>query len=580
MAKFCVLLLAFFACNFTSILAQEDKGKFERREIEFLQRIIVDSGGLQRPENRAYIYAKVGHILWQTDEKTARKLFQDSINEIITAQNELQDKQDTQGAFQGLIFGQSPRWEILFLIANHDAEFALDAMNKSRPAKISQLIAENSRNKQSRLRHFAATEMQNEQRLIGIEADQNPEGAVKLLRENMKKNVSYETLNLLRKIFQTDAALANSLAEEIGGQFLKTDLVENSDKMGTLSYFLSVFLVQQQKPDGKDLKIPDNLIRDLESRLLDAMLDPKLDYYQNHENNLEYFQKNFPDRYAKLKQRLEERSNTNQTPQQKEYYKLLQSDSSPAELLNQAENFPQNMRREIYRQAASKLAESGNFDRAREVFEENFSEEEADNYISNYAFSRASKAVSQEKFDEVFSLIDQIKYKNQKISLLISMASVIFEKNREENKNRAISILEHARSLLPQTPESESDLNSLSMLAGQFAVIEPEKAFSIIEQLVGPLEELSQASAVIAKYRGYGNYRLGEFQISGGNSSVGVSGFENVLKSLKQKDFDRALRITNNFSRPEIRLSLKVSLIDDSSFINLPINNRVIFRSF
>ncbi len=584
MPKICFIILLFICCGVLSIFAQEKEEEQklrQEREIGFLQKILADAETLRRPENRAYIYAKVGSALWQADEKFARKLFQDSINELTAAQNELQENQDAQRVFQNLIYGQSPRWEILFLIAARDAEFALDAMMKSRPAKISGEIAESSEKKQTRGRQFSVTEIQNEQRLIGMAADQNPERAVKLLRESIKKDFNYQTVNMLRKLFQKDAALANQLAGEIGQQFLKKDLGDNYERISNLSYFLSVFLMQRERQtEPKDFQIPEKLIYDLALKMLDINLNPNLsNSYSNHSNNLEYFEKTFPDRYAKLKQKNERQYN--HTPQQKEYSKLMQSSASPDELLSQAEKFPRDMRRELYRQAAQKFAASGNLEQAQEIFNENFSEEETGRYMSEYAYNLALKTISEGKIEQAFGLANQIPDKQRKISILISIASAVFNKNPEENKNQAISILEQARALLPETPESQNDLNSLINLANQFASIEPERAFSIIEQLIAPLDELSQANAVLAKYRGHENFRLGEFQVGAGQfSSLGISGFENSLNMLKEKDFDRVLRIINSFSRFDLRVSLLNNLSDGGNIINLPLNSRTFINYF
>lgn len=577
MPKFCMIFLLFLG-GVLSISAQEEqeqKKLWQEREIGVLQKILADADTLRRPENRAYIYAKVGSALWQADEKFARKLFQDSINELISAQNELEENQDAQRIFQNLIYGHTPRWEILFLIAARDAEFALDAMLKSRPAKISGEIAENSERNQTRRRQFAQQEIQNERRLVEMAANQNPERAVKLLRETITKDFNYQTVNLLRKLFQKDAALANQLAEEIGQKFLKKDLGDDSEKISNLSYFLSIFLVQRERQtEPKNFQIPEKLIYDLALKMLEINLNPSFSTgYFNHSNNLQYFEKTFPDRYAKLKQKIERQ--TNQTPQQKEYSKLLQGNVSPDELLSQAEKFPRDMRRQIYRQAGQKFAENGNLEQAKEIFNEHFSEEETAMYMSNYIYNLALKTISEGKIEQAFGLVNQMPDKQRKISILISIASAVFNKNREENKNQAVSILEQARALLPDMPESRNDMNSLINLANQFAAIEPERAFSIIEQLIAPLDELSQANAVFAKYHGHENFRLGEFQIGSGQiSSLGVSGFENTLNMLKEKDFDRVSRIINSFSRFDLRLSLMINLSDGGGIINLPLNSR------
>jgi hypothetical protein len=54
---------------------------------------------------------------------------------------------------------------------------------------------------------------------------------------------------------------------------------------------------------------------------------------------------------------------------------------------------------------------------------------------------------------------------------------------------------------------------------------------------------------------------------------MGISGMDNFLRVLKDKDFDRALELANRFSRLETRLMLRMQLIDENLFVSLPVRN-------
>ncbi len=131
-----------------------------RQETALLEQILTDAKNLRLPENRAFIYAKVGNALWQTDEKRARALFQNSIADLIVAQTEAEAEKGKKEYLNNLIYGQSPRWDILNSIAARDAEFALDALIKTRPARITQAISNLTGDRQSQNHQYAKSEIQ------------------------------------------------------------------------------------------------------------------------------------------------------------------------------------------------------------------------------------------------------------------------------------------------------------------------------------------------------------------------------------------------------------------------------------
>lgn len=542
------------------------------QQLNLIEQILVDAKSLKLPENRAVVFAKVGNALWQIDEKRARALFQSAIADLNVAQSEVESFKGNKHLFNNLIYGQTPRWEILNIIGNRDAEFALDAMLKTRPAKVTQAILSMTDDSQSQNSGVAKNEIQGEQRLIAMAADQNPQRAIKLLRESLKKDISYETINLLKKIFAKEPETANQLAEEVGQKILAAKLDEDNQDTNFIQYFLNEF-GQEKSADEPTIKISDQLLKSLAEKLTKFVLRPNGNRYYGDSTTLKVIEKYAPASAAQIKQNQTKNGNSNE--KYDSYNKLIQSDASSEELLSQAEKFPRSYRSEIYRRAAEKTASNGNIAEAQKIISANLTDEEAEVYLSQINYNLATQAISNQKFGDAEQLISQISIDNLRASSLIYLANAIYQKDPKENQRWASSVLNQARSLIADVPEKTSEMNALANLAHAYVPIEPAQAFRIIESLSTPLNEYSEAAAIVAKYSDYGNLRQGEYAINSQNNFLGVYNLTTVLQALKDKDFDRVIQFTNSFSRLDVRVSLKMQLLDQNFFYQeLPMQGR------
>ncbi|HXH68812.1 MAG TPA: hypothetical protein VNI60_00555 [Pyrinomonadaceae bacterium] len=577
-----LFVFAFFAFSFSVFSQNNDEAVKEklRQETALLEQILTDAKNLRLAENRAFIYAKVGNALWQTDEKRARALFQSSIADLIAAQTEAEAEKGKKEYLNNLIYGQSPRWDILHIIAARDAEFALDALIKTRPGKIAQAISNLTGDNQSPSRQYARNEIQGEQRIIAMAVEQSPQRAVKLLRESLKKEVSYDTVNLLRKIHRKDPETANELTEAVGQKLLDTKLNEDNQDTNFIQNFLGE-LGQEKTEETATLKVSDRLLRDLAEKLVKFVLRPNATSFYMNPSALKVVERFFPASVAQIKQK--QAKYENQNGQYQGYNKLMQGEASSEELISQADKYPRSYRNEIYRRAAEKTAQSGNIAEAQKIITTNLSEEESESYLSQLNYNLATQAISQGKFNEANQFINQMPEESIRLNALIYLATSIYQKAPQENQKWAATVLDEARSHVSDAPEKTSEINSLINVAAAYALIEPAQAFRLIESLTAPLNEFSEASAVVAKFSDYGNFRQGEYQITTGNNSLGVYNLTNVLQTLKNKDFDRVIRFTSGFSRLDVRVSLTIQLIDpnfsNSSFQNLPVQGRRIIYS-
>lgn len=567
-----VLFLALIFSSFP-VFAQKTDDEAEakqRRNLALLEQILVDARGLRLPENRAYVSAKAGAVLWKTDQKRARQLFESAIADLIAGQTEAEaERQTSSRNFQALKYGQQPRWTILFMIGNYDAAYALEAMARSRTPRLDRAIVDSRLGEYTTARQYATEESQNEHRLITMAADQDPALAIRQVRESLKRGVNYYTLSLLRKISYKNPDAASSLAADAIRKLMDDDFRNNPQSAETLSNFLAEASRETNREEGV-LHISADLAREMADKLLRFWLDKDVTSFYGR-SGMPQAEKYFPDRAARVKQKFDSMEQQNQNSQNAEYNRLMSSEIPLAEMISGAAKMNGYMRTEVYRRAADRMAQSGDMAQAETLLTEHLPQDDAESYIAQLSINRSYQMSGEGKFDEALALIERAPDDHQKINLMINLANAIYGRNPKENGKMAESVLARTRALLPDDPETFEDLMGFFYLAVAYAPFDPAESFRIGESLIPLLNEFDGANATITRLRNNGNFRRGEFHITSGQAAMGVPGLENFVNVLKEKDFDRALQFANAFSRPETRIVLRMQMLDESSMVTLPV---------
>lgn len=575
------LISLFFLLSLGVSAQQTDQAVKEKkeRETKLLEQILTDAKNLRLPENRAIVLAKIGSALWQRDEKRARKLFEDAVADLIAAQTEAQNEKSGKQYFQTLIYGLSPRHDIINLISARDAELALEFLTKTRPSAIDEALKNLREDSSSMLQQYARTEIAQEQRLIGLAAEQNPQTAEKRFRESVKKGVSYETLNLLKKIHAKDPQTAEKLAAELFESFLKIDFSKSRQTADAVGYFIADF-GRTPGENEKPLRVSDALLRRLILKMTDDWLGAGNRQPNGYWNCIAVIEKLFPERAAQIKKMVERLNSPYQTEETQEYSQLMSSDTAPEAMIARAEKFQTSYRNEIYRSAAQKFAANGNIAEAEKILQSGIGDEQTEYYLSQFYVNLSYQLAGQGKFDEANYYINQIADESQRIGALIYLANTAYGRNPKENQKLAEGFLMQARALIPDQPETQNDFNSVALLANAYAPFDAEESFRLLESLLPNLNELMQANFVMMKFRNYGGLRGNEFQIMNGGNNLGIYHLEGVLRALKDKDFERALQFASGINRADARIWMQMQLIDESltNVSVLPINSGRFFK--
>lgn len=569
---FCSFLFLLPAFVFAQDSAEDAKIKQQRQTI-LIEQILADAPNLKLGENRALVYARAANILWKTDEKRARALFQNAVGEMINAQTFAEADKKNAPFQHELLTGQSTRPQILNQIARRDAELALEYLFKTRPAAVVKALSTpraagaKISGSSSNYAYLAQNETNLEQSFIRLAADQNPERAAKLLNESLKKGLSNETFNLLKKLHEKDPESADRIASEIVGKLAQNGF-DNENQTGYQNTnvavtFLNEF-IREKPPTEKALKFDDAQMRNLAGKLFafHSRQNNGSGYYSNY-SILPIAEKLAPAVALKM---IETQKTYVRRGMHLEYDpevgKLLNGEGATAEkLLSAAGKFPETSRRQIYQSAAAKFAEQGDFNRATEVLTENFSDDALEEAMRGLNWQYAYSLINAGKFSEAERMIDEFP-ENTRVGALINLANAVYRKNPAENKPHAAAILGKARALISEKPEDSTEMSELMQVIGANTLIEPLEAFRLLESLVPQVNELSEAAAVYNGFQRGSNIRQGEFLLINGNPTGFYLNDNSAWGKLAASDFDRVTDLIDAFSRRESRVALKLQLAE------------------
>lgn len=567
------LLVSVLLCC-TGIFAQkeEDAAKEKlRRQTMLIDSITADTRELRLGENRAILFAKIGGRLWDIDLKRARDLFQDAVSELIGAQSAAESARKT-GSQNVLLTGQSTRPQILQTIAARDAELALQSFYKTRPATIERAMY-SVKAKDSRIRSNSGTEqyylnneLQLEQSLLNLAADQNPERAITLLKAALKGGVSNETLHLLRKLYEKDPVAASEMAAEIVSQISrKTFIVANQPEHQTMQVASSILTesIRERPATEKSLRFDTSQTRPLAEKLISFYIERGSQYgYNLGPSILQIAEKYTPSMVEKLKnaEKIMPRRGLHYVNPDEAMAKLLNNDTPVEQVLAEAAKLPAESRGRVYQSAATRLTAAGDFTRARSILNDNFSDEALENAVSTLDWYYAHQLMNQGRYPEAEALIDQFPESNKQ-SAMIALATAVFNKDAEKNKSYAGALLEKARTQLSPRPETNTEMSQTMQVIGAYTKIEPPEAFRMFEGLVPQLNELTEAAVVMSGFQGNASIRQGEMLVEQSNSLGFYLDFV-IVRNLAQIDFDRTMSIIASFARREMRVNLKLQLLE------------------
>lgn len=580
-----ILSLAFFTVSPsqtspTESASEKEKAQkeLEKRALEMIDQAVGEANTLKLPANRAIVFALAGDLYWRFDEKRARELFRSAGDDILVANLESEkEKKDSDDPYLSFYEFGGVRQQVLPIIAKHDADLALELLVQTRPAKVTEALAKaalpnakqegnfmNFNPEQFRVREEIALE----QRFAVLAAEQNPDKAIKLIKDSLAKGISWNILPLLQKLNKKDEKKASSLADDVIRKITDTDLTKKPEELGAAIQFLqySTNPNAPKNPKENQFKFTDGQLKTLADKIVSTFMQPanSLELTMSMTRAIPSLEKIVPEKVPVLKQKQTE-AMKNLPPELKRFQqqeKLWNPNSTPEDILAEIPKLNEFEKAQAYRSLTHKIAQIEDEERAKKLIEQIPDEKTRANATEQFESAKINRIAKDGKLDEAKKLIRNLSKKKTQIQKLVALAMEFHKKNIEKDRETAANLMKDAKALINEFPEDEDEINDLMEVVKGYAVIDHVQAFLLFDPIVDQINDFVQATAILSKYNKRNrSFKKGELvmQVAGG-------GWENLLiyryigqmQLLGKADLNRMNLLTNKFQRVDARTIVKL----------------------
>ncbi len=567
----------------TESQSEKEKVQKELEEVvlKMIDQAVGDANYLKLPQNRATIYAIAGDLYWKFDEKRARDLFRNAANELVILNAEREaEKKETDDPYSGIFEfgGNDTRSEVLPLVSKHDADLALELLVQTRSAKLALSMAKalqpNAKQESGYMnfdpdQYRVQAEIALEQRFAVLAAEQNPERAIKLIKESLAKGISWNVLPLLQKLNKKDEKKAAQVADDVVSKITDTDLTKKKEDLTAAIRLLQYATNPNASKSSKEkpFKFSESQLKSIAVKLADTFLQPtnSLDLTMGLTQAMASLEKIVPEKMVALKQRQFE-AMKNLPPELKRFeqqQKLWNPNSTPEEILAELPKLTNEFEKvSAFESLSRKISQIDDDARAKKLIDQIPDEKARENAKEKYESAKISRAAKDGKLDDAKKLIVNLSKKKTQIQKLVSLAVDFYKKGAKEDLETAEGLMKDAKRLTNEFPEDEDDLANLMELVRGYAKIKPNEAFRLFEPVVDQINDYVQALAILSKY----NKRDQRFKKGELIMKVNGSGWDGMLlfrymdqiKLLGKADIVRMNLLSDRFQRPDARSIAKL----------------------
>ncbi len=561
-AFFLTLLLLVAQFSSAQVTAEkkptDDPEKLKKDAVAFLRETMADVNNLRTLENRISFSAELASLMWFHDEKEAKAMYLAAFGDFkeLLIQYDMQmnrlgepgeddeyrggmfaDVSDRSGISRRFQTALMVRQQIVMSLAEHDAELAFSFYYDSLQALTN---PEFRKQMESRDQSF-------EIQLMTQIAKTNAAKATQFAIKAIEKGVTYQHLELLKKIYEKDADKGAEFAAAILGR-LKSDKLETS-KYWVLSSFMNITgdaLDNSKKEGGRKPLLSQQELRDLADVFAQAILNNTSDEASGGLQYADQIEKYNPSRATQIRAKFRKRNSN------------MNSSGYAYNGANRAAN--------AIAMASNSMANSNSGRYQRETEERERAQKEIQENIGKLANKQLPKEEREKIITQARKILLQTPGKDKKILGLSALAAQVAKMG---DKELASEIMKDAQNLINPQPKNYQDFILTWMLVSGYAEADPDKAFPLLEDTIMRINETLSAFVKVGEFIDVagemiddGEVQVGAFggsMIRGLTSELGMA--DATLRTLAKADFTKTKNLTSRFDRSEVRILAKMMIL-------------------
>jgi hypothetical protein len=564
----------------------EKRQELGRKTLGLLDEVATQALSLKLPENRSLVLADAADLLWTHDEKRARSLFWDALNNLASPIGPAEDdstvkdsttrdskakdstakdsttKRSTTDKTQNLNQYYATfqlRQEFLRKVARRDPQLALDMLRATRLPPPAQPVPAN---------YHLPDESDLEQEIASEAATRDPKRALQIARESLSKGFTFQLLSLLFKLNQQSPEVASEFAGDVIDKLQTANVATD-----VAAWWMAIDLLRiaRTPPDvpaensatlgSNRLKLSDDQRRELVEIVTNAVLSVSanpnfLSAISAVMPDVEQFA---PDRAAKIKTKLADFNRTRTNELRGGKYDDLVSKGTPEELLRAAASADDSQRDALFQAAVSKAVMQGKANDLREFIRSEVEDRSQRNRLNDLLDAQQiGWDVYHGDAESLQKLLPSIRLKEKRAEAMAQMA-VLFEKNGKHDE--ALTLLDEAQALVKVDLQSQTQSDALLTVLLACSLVDPTRAFAAIEPIVDRVNDNLAKLLLLDKLIKSGFVKSDEIILQHPgliSLDFAISKYGQGIVALAKADFNRTKAMADRLQRNELRIMARL----------------------
>ncbi|HJY30613.1 MAG TPA: hypothetical protein VJ306_21445 [Pyrinomonadaceae bacterium] len=543
---------------------------------------------MRSPHTRINAQLTAADLLKDTDEKSANKYLSDAVadlKQLLAAANP-ENEDDTDESMMDYSSLSQLRNDVIRALAETDPDAALDFLHATTPKYSPYGGPKELVNQESVLELSIADEI----------GRKDPNRAVKIARQNLKKGYSPSLLNTASQLAEKNHELATELVHDIAGKLLGEDKLAANIEAANLAIALMSYYhggnKQGQPMDGPNpmaVVAAQNLHTGLLSepeykQLVQKMLREVLSFTIPTNRTYEASAGAVWSMMAGLKALGDELDTvvsgssaaltkkqadiignfTNPYANQYQEFQNAVANNPVEAALESIEKAPPELREQLYIALATREGNNGDVNAAKQILKEHVTNPyQRAQVLQTIEQQQIEHAMSSGKIEEALKSIGAMRTPSERAGQLVQLVAQI---GPGQKRATALSLLEQARGLLPQSPQAadQEQMGALLEIARAFSPYDSKRSFEIIDPLIEQFNELCTAARMLEGF-GLQSFDNDELDMQNeGTLAVITQQMSDVLGSLALINFDRAKATSDKLRLPEVRLHIHLQIAEQT----------------